>query len=231
MAGIGGPVTGLLAIDCSAGACSVAVFDGATVLAAAHTAMQRGHAEALMPMVERVMAEAGLAWDRLDAVAATVGPGSFTGVRIGLAAARGIALAAGLPTVPVTSLEAVAEAAEPGGEPLLVILESKRRDLYGQWFDPAGTALGAPRAAPPEALWADRPSGTAGARVAGDAAAGFLAAPPDPAAALRPAGASGPDARSVAAVALRRLAAAGAGPLTPLYLRPPDVTPPPAAGR
>jgi len=227
-------VTRLLAIDCSAGACSVAVRDGATVLAAAHTAMERGHAEALMPMVASVLAAAGLDWDRLDAVAATVGPGSFTGVRIGLAAARGFALAAGLATVPVTSLEAVAEAAGSGDGPLLVVLESKRRDLYGQWFDPAGGPLGAPQAATPEVLWAARPSGmllsgAAGVRVAGDAAARLLAAPPEPATALRPAGDGGPDARSVAAVALRRLAAAGAGPLAPLYLRPPDVTPPPAA--
>lgn len=224
-------MTRLLALDCSAGACSVAIRDGAALLAAARTAMERGHAEALMPMVARAMAEAGLDWLGLDAVAATVGPGSFTGVRIGLAAARGIALAAGLPTVPVTTLEAVAEAAGAGAEPLLVVLESRRRDLYGQWFGPAGDPLDAPRAAAPEALWAARPPGAASVRIAGDAAAGLLAAAPDPAVTLRPAGGSGPDARAVAAVALRRLAAHGAGPLAPLYLRPPDVTPPVSAAR
>lgn len=231
MAGVGDPVTALLAIDCSGGACSVAVSDGVSVLAAAHSAMERGHAEALMPMVERIMAEAGLVWDRLDAVAATIGPGSFTGVRIGLAAARGIALAAGLPMVAVTSLEAVAADVGPGSGPLLVVLESKRRDLYGQWFDPAGAPLGEPRAAPPEVLWTDRPSGVGGFRIAGDAAAGFQATLPDASTAPRLAGTSGPDARAVAMVALRRLSANGTGPLTPLYLRPPDVMLPALARR
>lgn len=177
-----------------------------------------------MPLLARVTAEAGLGWDRLDAVAATVGPGSFTGVRIGLAAARGIALAAGLRTVPVTTLEAVAEAAEPGTGPLLVVLESKRRDLYGQWFDGSGGPLGAPRAAAPEILWSTRPAGATAVRVAGDAAARFMAAEFLAAVPCQPAGDSGPDARAVAAVALRRLAADGPAPLTPLYLRAPDVT-------
>lgn len=220
-------MTRLLALDCSAGACSAAVRDDARVLAAARTAMERGHAEALMPLVARVMAEAGLGWKQLDAVAATVGPGSFTGVRIGLAAARGIALAAGLPTVPVTSLEAIAEAADAGPEPLLVVLESKRRELYGQWFSATGGALDAPRAALPETLLAAGPAGATGIRVAGDAAARLRECAPAPAG-LRSAGDAGPDARAVAAVALRRLAQGGAAPLTPLYLRPPDVTPPSA---
>ena len=101
-------MTRLLALDCAAGACSVAVLDATGVLAAAHRVMDRGQAEALMPMIADVLAEAGIAARDLCAVAATGGPGSFTGVRIGLAAARGIALAAGLPTVPVTTLEAVA---------------------------------------------------------------------------------------------------------------------------
>jgi len=222
-------VTRLLALDCSAGACSVAVRDDAGVLASAGSAMNRGHAEALMPMVQQVMSEAGLGWDRLDAVAATVGPGSFTGVRIGLAAARGIALAASLPTVPVTTLEAVAEAAGTGPGPLLVVLDSKRSDFYGQWFGPGGDALDAPRAATLEALLAAGPADSGGWRVAGDAAPGFLeaagAADPD----LRVVADSGPDAVAVAAVALRRLASGGAAALTPLYLRAPDVTPPSAA--
>jgi tRNA threonylcarbamoyladenosine biosynthesis protein TsaB len=163
-------LTRLLALDCAAGACSVAVLDATGVLAAAHRAMDRGQAEALMPMIADVLAEAGIAARDLGAVAATVGPGSFTGVRIGLAAARGIALAAGLPTVPVTTLEAVAETAEPGPEPLLVVLDAKRNDFYGQWFAPNGAALGAARAVAAELLWAARPAGSTGVRIAGDAA-------------------------------------------------------------
>ncbi|GHD39947.1 tRNA (adenosine(37)-N6)-threonylcarbamoyltransferase complex dimerization subunit type 1 TsaB [Thalassobaculum fulvum] len=222
-------MTRLLALDCSAGACSVAVSDAGGVLAAAGTAMNRGHAEALMPMVERVMAEAGLGWDRLDAVAATVGPGSFTGVRIGLAAARGIALAAALPTVPVTTLEAVAEAAGAGTAPLLVVLDTKRSDLYGQWFGAGGDALDGPRVATAAALLAARPAGAEGCRLAGDAAPGLLKAAGDAGLDPRLVAGFGPDARAVAAVALRRLASGGAAPLTPLYLRAPDVTPPTAA--
>ena len=162
-------MTRLLAIDCAAGACSVAVRDASGILAAAHSAMERGQAEALMPMVADVLAEAGIVASDLGAVAATVGPGSFTGVRIGLAAARGIALAAGLPTVPVTTLEAIAEAAGPGDQPLLVVLDAKRSDVYGQWFGPDGTALDGPRALPAEALWAARPAGWDTVRIAGDA--------------------------------------------------------------
>lgn len=218
-------MTRLLALDCSAGACSAAVRDGATLRAWARTAMDRGQAEALLPMVARVMAEAGLGFDALDAVAATVGPGSFTGVRIGLAAARGIALAGGLATVPVTTLEAVAAAVGPGEGPLLVVLDAKRRDLYGQWFGADGAALAPPRAAAAEALWAERPSGAAMVRLAGDAVA---AVPVDPG--VRPAvrivvaGDLGPDARAVAAVAMGRLSGGAGGPLAPLYLRAPDVT-------
>lgn len=218
-------MTLLLALDCAAGACSVAVVDGADTLAFEHSAMDRGHAEALMPMVARAMAAAGIAFDALDAVAATVGPGSFTGVRIGLAAARGVALASGLPTVPVTTMEAVAEAAGPGDAPLLVALDAKRRDIYGQWFGPGLTPLDPPVAAPAELVWAARPAGAAVVRVAGDAVAAVLALPPD-STARRAAGAFGPDALAVARVALRRLAAGGAGALTPLYLRAPDVSPP-----
>ncbi|EDP62195.1 Peptidase M22, glycoprotease [alpha proteobacterium BAL199] len=219
-------MTRLLALDCAAGACSVAVLDATGVLAAAHRAMDRGQAEALMPMIADVLAEAGIAARDLGAVAATVGPGSFTGVRIGLAAARGIALAAGLPTVPVTTLEAVAETAEPGPEPLLVVLDAKRNDFYGQWFAPNGAALGAARAVAAELLWAARPAGSTGVRIAGDAAAAVsdAAAPGD--GSIRCVGSVGPDARAVAAVAYRRFLAGTTGQLTPLYLRAPDVTPP-----
>lgn len=219
-------MTRLLAVDCAAGACSVAVRDAARILAAAHAAMDRGQAEALMPMIAGVLAEAGIAAGDLGAIAATVGPGSFTGVRIGLAAARGIALAAGLPTVAVTTLEAIAEAAGPGVEPLLVVLDAKRSDVYGQWFGPDGSALDAPRAVPAEALWAARPAGCTAVRIAGDAVALALERRGDSGVDVRAVGDGGPDARAVAELAHRRWLAGTLGSLTPLYLRAPDVTPP-----
>ncbi len=224
---VGASVTRLLALDCAAGACSVAVRDDDRLLAAERIAMDRGHAEALMPMLARVMATAETAFDRLDAIAATVGPGSFTGLRIGLAAARGIALAAGLRTVAVTTLEAVAEAVGPGDAPLLVVLDAKRHELYGQWFGAEGGPLGPPCAAPVEAMLAARPPGTGRrVRVAGDAVSMVLGLPVDSLLTVVPAGDSGPDARAVAAVAIRRLAAGGGRAADAALPAGPDVTPP-----
>ncbi len=150
----------VLALETATAACSVAVLDGAAVRAHRAAAMQRGHAEALMPMVEAAMAEAGLAYGDLDLVATTVGPGSFTGLRVGLAAARGIALAAGIPAAGVTTLEALAAGIDEetrAGAPVAALLDARRGQVYAQLFDAAGAARGAPFAAAPDA--ADLPDG------------------------------------------------------------------------
>jgi tRNA threonylcarbamoyladenosine biosynthesis protein TsaB len=215
----------LLAIDCSAGACSVALAEAGEIRAAARLRLTRGHSEVILPMVERVLAEAGCTADSLDVVAATVGPGSFTGLRIGLAAARGLALAVGARTVPVTSLEALAHAAGPADTPLLAALDSKRGDLFCQWFDGAGGPMDAPavRLVADAVALAPAPA----FRVAGDAADAVIAAA---AAAGRTAlfvdTCELPDAVSVAALAVARLASGEEGPLRPLYLRAPAVTMP-----
>ena len=98
----------VLAIDTALEACAAAVLDteSAGIMAHESLAMQRGHAEALMPLIKRVMDRAGLAYAALDRVAVTIGPGSFTGLRVGIAAARGIALAAGKPAVGLSTLAA-----------------------------------------------------------------------------------------------------------------------------
>ena len=83
----------ILGLDTCLSSCSVAVLDGERVLASAREVMARGHQERLAPMAQAVMAEAGLAFDRLDRIAVTVGPGSFTGLRVGIAFAKGLALA------------------------------------------------------------------------------------------------------------------------------------------
>ena len=100
----------ILAIDTALEACSVAVFDteGGSRAKSRSLPMARGHAEALMPLIATVMSDARTEFDELDRIAVTVGPGSFTGLRVGVAAARGIGLAAGKPVVGLTTLAAMA---------------------------------------------------------------------------------------------------------------------------
>src|SRR6202049_2571874 len=99
----------ILAIDTALEACAAGVIEMPDrVLAQESLAMARGHAEALMPLLARVMDQAGIGFDALDRIAVTVGPGSFTGLRVGIAAARGIALATGKPAVGVSTLAALA---------------------------------------------------------------------------------------------------------------------------
>ncbi|QPC43426.1 tRNA (adenosine(37)-N6)-threonylcarbamoyltransferase complex dimerization subunit type 1 TsaB [Kaustia mangrovi] len=145
----------ILALDTALDACSAAVVETeggeARILAERCEPMVRGHAEALMPMVQAVMEEAGLAFAALDRIGVTVGPGTFTGVRIGLAAARGLALAADRPAVGVTSLEAIAANAacgdaNPQGRPILAAIDARRGELYVQRFSAALDPLDEPRA-------------------------------------------------------------------------------------
>jgi tRNA threonylcarbamoyladenosine biosynthesis protein TsaB len=231
------PASTLLAIDTAGSLCSAAVACDGTVLAAERRVMRHGHGEALLPMIERVMAGARLLPPQLDAVAVSVGPGGFTGIRVGLAAARGIALAIRARLVGVSSFEAVAArvAAARGdrGETLLVALDSRRADLYVQLFAPdAAVPLAAPQALLPDRL-ADVVTSLAASApllIAGDAAAAASAALGGRACCTIAAD-SAPDAEGVAAAALRQLrCAAPAAPVRPLYLRSPDVTQPPRRG-
>jgi tRNA threonylcarbamoyladenosine biosynthesis protein TsaB len=123
----------ILAVDTALGACSVAITGDGKTLAHHWVAMPRGHAEALAPMVQMAMAEAGLAFSDLDRLAVTTGPGTFTGQRVGLAFMRGLRVALGRPLIGVTTLEAIAAAAgAEAGVPLVVVLhEAKRGEVYG----------------------------------------------------------------------------------------------------
>src|SRR5512146_3284064 len=100
----------ILAIDTALEACSAAVLDTGAGAGTAHESlpMQRGHAEALMPLIARVMERARVTFEEIDRIAVTTGPGSFTGLRVGISAARGIALASGKPAVGLTTLAAFA---------------------------------------------------------------------------------------------------------------------------
>ena len=122
----------ILAVDTALGACSTALLEGDRVLARRFAAMERGHAEALAPMVEEAMGEAGLAFAALDRLAVTVGPGTFTGQRVGLAFMRGLRTALGKPLVGVTSLAAMAEQAraETGVSCAAAIHDTRRDEVY-----------------------------------------------------------------------------------------------------
>jgi tRNA threonylcarbamoyladenosine biosynthesis protein TsaB len=184
-------------------------------------------------MIERVMQDAGLMPSQLGAVAAAIGPGGFTGIRVGLAAAHGIALAVGARLVGISSFAAVAARiagiGDGASETLLVALDSRRAELYVQLFArDAGSPLGAPQAmlAGELADYVARVAVGRSARllVAGDAAEAAAAALGGR---VRCAVASNsaPDARGVAAAALAELrSGTTAGPVRPFYLRPPDVT-------
>jgi tRNA threonylcarbamoyladenosine biosynthesis protein TsaB len=212
----------VLALDSSGAACSIALVDGDTVLAHRFRAMARGHAEVLMPMVRDAMAEAGVGFASLGLIAATVGPGSFTGIRVGLAAARGLALASGLPAVGVTAFAAVAAAVEPAGAAVVVAIDSRRAELFVQIFA-GGIAAGPPAAVAPAALAALVPAGRL--VLAGDGAARAAAALTTAGRDALVSGVAVLDARDVARVALSHPGDGGA--LRPLYLRAPDVTLPP----
>src|SRR4051812_35357837 len=117
----------LLALDTAMGACSVAIHhSGWDVLAKAFVAMDRGHAEAIAPMVRDVMAQAHISFGELDRIVVTVGPGTFTGVRIGLAMARGLGLALDIPVVGIDTLTAISVNLTEDGLPALVASDARR---------------------------------------------------------------------------------------------------------
>lgn len=122
-------MTLILGFDTSAAHVGAALFDGCDVIAAAHEDMARGQAERLIPLLTEVLADAGRGWDDLDAIGVGVGPGNFTGVRISVAAARGLALSLGVPAVGVSLLEAAA-LDTPG--PVLSCLTAPRDQAYVQ---------------------------------------------------------------------------------------------------
>jgi len=220
----------ILALDSSGAACSTALWRHGAVVARRFQAMTRGHAEALMPMIVETMAEAGEALHGLGAVAVTVGPGAFTGIRIGLAAARGIGLAANIPIVGVTTFAAVAAAvseAERAGRELLVLLDSKRGDVFVQQFSSARAATGSPAILAVAAILHRLASGSF--ILAGDGIA-IVRSPLDAANLdVGYAFADGPaDAYWVAQLAARALAERTGLPPTPLYLRAPEVRSSPA---
>jgi len=218
----------ILAFDTAGNGCTACVWQAGKVLARAGGAMRRGQAEALVPMIEQVMAESATAWAALDRIAVTVGPGSFTGLRVGLATARAMGLAADTPVVGVTTLEAFAHAvpeARRGGT-VLAAVDARRADIYLQAFrGDSLEPLAAPLAAAPAAV--------------ADLLVGWGAPSPVVAcgdgAALLPGGVAEVDGGAlidpavVAALAARKPVPETAP--TALYIRPPDAALPRNGGR
>lgn len=219
----------VLAIDTALGACSAAVLDtergGFTDES---VPMERGHAEALMPLVARVMAKAKMKFADLDRVAVTTGPGSFTGLRVGISAARGISLAAKKPAIGLTTLTAYAAPYinQDDTIPVTVAIDARHDHVYLQIFGPGGRTLIAPRIA--SLREAAKMSANGPARLVGNGAAMVAAAwPANEAPPKLVEVAAAPDIKWVA-----RIGAATSdtqGPPRPLYLRQPDAQPQDAA--
>jgi tRNA threonylcarbamoyladenosine biosynthesis protein TsaB len=162
----------VLAIDTALAACSAAVLDTehGGILASDSLPMTRGHAEALMPLIHHVMQHAQMAFADLDRVAVTTGPGSFTGLRVGVSAARGIALAADKPAVGVSTLTAYAAPllADDDSTPVIAAIDARHDHVYLQVFGVGGRVLIAPRLAPMSD--AARAASDAQSRIVGSAA-------------------------------------------------------------
>ncbi|MGX5667353.1 tRNA (adenosine(37)-N6)-threonylcarbamoyltransferase complex dimerization subunit type 1 TsaB [Rhizobium daejeonense] len=137
----------VLAIDTAGVDCSAAIYDSSKgkLLGAATETLGRGHAEHLMRMIDEALGQASLSLDDVERIAVTIGPGSFTGIRVGVATARGLALALGVEAVGVSTLSVLANAADAADAPVLAAMDAKREEIYLQPFSATGTALGEPR--------------------------------------------------------------------------------------
>ncbi len=226
----------LLAFDVTGNACSAAVWSGGGVVAHVAEEMERGQAERLAPMLQSVMEQAALAFSQLEIISVTVGPGSFTGIRIGLSMAKSLALATGRPIYGVTTFELQMSVLSPAvwrDGPVMIVLETKRDDFYVQMYDPDQQPL-SPAAAIPSRTLApyvtDLIGSDATLTLAGDGvkrAVAELGNKFD----LRLCQQEGatPDAQDLARlVVAEAVAGRPPAPPDPFYLRPPDVRRPPS---
>jgi tRNA threonylcarbamoyl adenosine modification protein YeaZ len=203
----------ILGFDTSAAHCAAALLSGDQCLAARQEEMTRGQAERLMPLLEELLAEAGASWRDLARIGVGIGPGNFTGVRIAVSAARGLALSLKIPAIGVSSLEAAAHASQG---PVLAAIAAPRARGYFEGYRMARTiALQTREIANLPADWAE-PGLTCIGSAAEDAAMQLGAT-------VRPAAFA--PAEAIARIAGERALVAGLRP-APLYLQPADAAPP-----
>jgi tRNA threonylcarbamoyladenosine biosynthesis protein TsaB len=212
----------VLALDTSMAACSVCVYDAAPgiALASRHEFMDRGQAEALAPMVQETMASAGVVFKDLARIAVTTGPGTFTGVRIGLAMARGLGVALNIPMTGINSLAAIACNETAGDLPIVVAVDARANEIYFAAYDTSGHELTAPVVVPlaeAHRFMPNRP-----ARILGTAA-DLLLDKMDVQKHMRSDAGDLPIAANF--VKLAASVPPSSVPPEPLYLRPPDVKP------
>jgi tRNA threonylcarbamoyladenosine biosynthesis protein TsaB len=216
----------ILALDTALGACSAAVLSWGRVLAEEHEIMLRGHAEALAPMVQRVMRDAGLPFSALQGIAVTIGPGTFTGQRVGLAFGRALGVALKIPVSGTTTLEAMAEEALATctqAEWAIVAADAKRDEIYLSAVGADGRMLISPQLMPvaevPAMITAIAAKSGCALVLAGTGAAIIKPLLEQGGMNAEDSGIRQPKARYVVASAARRPRPEGA---KPLYLRPPD---------
>ncbi|MGB3503227.1 MAG: tRNA (adenosine(37)-N6)-threonylcarbamoyltransferase complex dimerization subunit type 1 TsaB [Mesorhizobium sp.] len=218
----------VLAIDTASTLCAVCLWDAAQSreLGRAVEDIGKGHAERLMELIERALGEAGIGYDKVGVIAVSVGPGSFTGIRVGVSAARGLALALGIPAHGVTTLSAIAEAvrAKTSGRRIVAAIDAKRDELYAADHARDGSVTAGPMIVRYDAaasLAAGEPPVLAGSGAA------IIADRIEQAGGERPAILD--DHATTADIAIyAALAAAGKSansPPKPLYLRAPDARP------
>jgi tRNA threonylcarbamoyladenosine biosynthesis protein TsaB len=227
-------LTRVLALDAATEVCSVALLcDGEVRVRSLEAG--RGHAQQLLAMVAELLAEAQVSWSLLNGIAASIGPGAFTGVRISVSVAQGLAFGAGLPVVPVTTLEAMAlQVLEGEVSRAIACLDARMGEVYWGCFaaDAARRliAAGAPRVGPPDSVALPIAPGWAGGAAAGAAVRGIgrgFSAYPDLAGRLgvqldEQGSRALPNAREIARLGALRLNAGGGldpADLQPLYLR------------
>jgi tRNA threonylcarbamoyl adenosine modification protein YeaZ len=138
----------ILAFDTSAAHCAVALYVGGEIVAEHIEPMTKGQAERLFPLCEEVLANAGITWADLDAIGVCVGPGNFTGVRVGVSAARGLALSLGKPSIGISRLEAMGLGCDGAAT---VLMDARRKRAYVQSFRD-GVPQGDPVLTPTEDL-------------------------------------------------------------------------------